>query len=66
MTTLGILDYRLTVTICQTFNPQQFAGEGEFFTNWGSAWDFGTNSQLTGQIIDGTTYRDRDGDGVID
>ncbi|WP_320818858.1 GLUG motif-containing protein [Thalassolituus sp.] len=37
------------------------------YTEWDSGvWDFGTNTQLPGLILSGTTYRDSDGDGSLD
>ena len=37
------------------------------YANWDSSvWDFGTNQELPGLIIDGVVYRDSDGDGSLD
>ncbi|MGK0215455.1 MAG: hypothetical protein ACI9NA_000561 [Gammaproteobacteria bacterium] len=37
------------------------------YAGWDSGlWDFGTNAQLPGLILSGTTYRDSDGDGSLD
>lgn len=44
------------------------------YDNWGQAvdaeghayWDFGTDQQLPALVLSGTTYRDSDGDGVLD
>jgi|GEM_PF-179679 len=37
------------------------------YKDWDSAvWDFGTNQQLPALIINGTNYRDSDGDGLLD
>ena len=37
------------------------------YAEWDSGvWDFGTNTQLPGLILSGTTYRDSDGDGSLD
>jgi len=48
------------------FQSATSAGEGGFFTNWGVVWDFGTNTQLPGLIIDGVVYRDGDANGELD
>ncbi|MCD9460124.1 thrombospondin type 3 repeat-containing protein [Marinibactrum halimedae] len=48
--------------------------ESGLYEGWGDnlnsdglpAWDFGTNTQLPGLLIDGTVYRDADGDGTLD
>jgi hypothetical protein len=37
------------------------------YNGWGdTVWDFGSGSQLPGLIINGTIYRDSNGDGVLD
>ncbi|MGK0215454.1 MAG: hypothetical protein ACI9NA_000560 [Gammaproteobacteria bacterium] len=37
------------------------------YAEWDSGvWDFGTNVQLPGLILSGTTYRDSDSDGLLD
>lgn len=37
------------------------------YANWDSTvWDFGTNQELPGLIIDGIVYRDSNGDGSLD
>jgi len=36
------------------------------FTSWGSKWDFGSNNQLPGLVIDGVVFRDGDANGVLD
>ncbi|WP_277289298.1 GLUG motif-containing protein [Thalassolituus oleivorans] len=37
------------------------------YAEWDSGvWDFGSNTQLPGLILSGTTYRDSDGDGSLD
>ena len=40
---------------------------GDLFFEWDeTVWDFGTDTQLPGLIIDGEVFRDGDADGVID
>ncbi len=42
-------------------------GSNNLYTDWDTnVWDFGTSNQLPGLIFGGTTYRDSDGDGVLD
>jgi len=44
-----------------------FAGWGSFLDDDDNAlWDFGTDSELPGLTLNGTTYRDSDGDGYLD
>jgi len=41
--------------------------KGTLYENWDSeVWDFGSNRQLPGLIMNGVVYRDSDGDGALD
>ncbi len=44
----------------------QIVNSTALFSNWGSEWDFGNNSQLPGLVINGVVFRDGDADGVLD
>ena len=48
-------------------NNTSCASGKTLYAEWDSGvWDFGTNAQLPGLILSGTTYRDSDGDGSLD
>jgi len=48
-------------------NNSTCTGNGRLYENWDSdVWDFGSDRQLPGLIMNGVVYRDSDGDGTLD
>ena len=50
-----------------TPNDDTCTDKGTLYENWDSeVWDFGSDRQLPGLIMNGVIYRDSDGDGTLD
>jgi hypothetical protein len=50
-----------------TPNDDTCTDKGTLYENWDSeVWDFGSDRQLPGLIMNGVVYRDSDGDGTLD
>jgi hypothetical protein len=48
-------------------NDDSCTDKGTLYENWDSeVWDFGSDRQLPGLIMNGVVYRDSDGDGTLD
>ncbi|MEC9410047.1 MAG: autotransporter subunit C, partial [Pseudomonadota bacterium] len=48
-------------------NDASCTDKGTLYENWDSeVWDFGSDRQLPGLIMNGVVYRDSDGDGTLD
>ena len=50
-----------------TLDDDSCTDKGTLYENWDSeVWDFGSDRQLPGLIMNGVAYRDSDGDGALD
>jgi hypothetical protein len=58
-------------TQANTTNNNSDCAAGDFYTNWNdvesnNVWNFGSNQQLPGLVLNGVIYRDSDGNGALD